>query len=65
MTQEKDHRNEEPRPTKNGGQEAGIDSVGQGLIGRHLYSLYDEVARQSVPKRFLELLRELKRKTER
>jgi hypothetical protein len=50
-------------PPNEGGREPALEPLDRGLIGRHLYKLYDEVAQQHIPKRFLDLLRELKRKT--
>jgi hypothetical protein len=40
----------------------GLEADLQSHIGRQLRAVYDEVARQPVPERFLKLLEELERK---
>jgi hypothetical protein len=42
-----------------------VDATIQGLLGRKLRENYDEVVREEVPPRFLQLLDELKRKEKR
>ena len=42
--------------------EAGLDSVVQRFIGNQLRAVYDEVAQEPVPERFVKLLEELERK---
>jgi hypothetical protein len=42
-----------------------LDRTAQALIGRHLKTMYREIAEEPVPSRFLELLDELERREER
>jgi hypothetical protein len=44
-------------------KEAGLESDIQAHLGRQLRAMYDEVAAQPVPDRFLKLLQQLEKKT--
>jgi hypothetical protein len=44
-------------------KEAGLESDIQAHLGRQLRAIYDEVAAQPVPDRFLKLLQQLEQKT--
>jgi hypothetical protein len=46
-------------------KEAGLESEIQAHLGRQLRAIYDEVAGQPVPDRFLKLLQQLERKSAR
>jgi hypothetical protein len=44
-------------------KEAGLESDIQAHLGRHLRAIYNEVAAQPVPDRFVKLLQQLEQKT--
>lgn len=49
-------------PGDNAGTGPTLDSESQAQIGRMLKAMYDEVAQEQVPDKFLELLRQLEEK---